>query len=46
MGCRRFVVDLSHLNAVSLAGRRILAAYAKDTEVPATSTFNYLQGMV
>ena len=46
MGCSRFVVDLAHLGAASPAGRQVLAAYARDAALPATSTFNYLQEMV
>ncbi len=46
MGCRRFVVDLAHLGAVSAEGRRVLAAFAQDAPLAGTSTFNYLQEMI
>ncbi len=46
MGCRRFVVDLAHLGAVSAEGRRVLAAYGQDAVLSGTSTFNYLQEMI
>jgi putative protease len=46
MGCRRFIVDLAHLGATSAESRRVLAAFAQDAPLPATSTFNYLQEMV
>jgi putative protease len=46
MGCRRFVVDLTHLGAASTEGRRVLAAYSQDAGLPEASTFNFLQEMV
>jgi putative protease len=46
MGCRRFVVDLSHLGASSAEGRRVLAACGQDAALSGTSTFNYLQEMI
>ena len=46
MGCRRFVVDLSHLGASSAEARRVLDACEQDVHLPGTSTFNYLQEMI
>ncbi|MDH3961653.1 MAG: U32 family peptidase, partial [Desulfuromonadales bacterium] len=46
MGCRRFVVDLSHLGASSAEARRVLAACEQDEPLPGTSNFNYLQEMI
>ncbi len=45
MGCRRFVVDLTHLGASSVEGRRVLTACEQDASLSGTSTFNYLQEM-
>ena len=46
MGCGRFVLDLAHVGAASVEGRRVLTAYGQDAPVPGTSTFNYLQEMI
>jgi len=46
LGCRRFIVDLSHFKAGSADVRRILDALRRDLEVSGTSTFNYLQEML
>jgi putative protease len=45
MGCRRFVVDLSHLASSPETNRRILQAFVQDEPRPGTSSFNYLQEM-
>jgi len=45
MGCGRFLVDLTHLGPFSPAGKKVLAALHRDTEVPGTSHFNYQLGM-
>jgi len=44
LGCRRFVVDLSHLSAAE--SRQVLTALRQDQAVAGTSSFNYLQEMV
>jgi putative protease len=46
MGCRRFVVDLSHLGLSAPASAEILAAFRRDASLPGTSTFNFMQEMV
>ncbi len=46
MGCGRFVIDLAHLGASSVEGRRVLTAYGQDSTLSGTSTFNYLQEMI
>ncbi len=46
LGCRRFVIDLSHMGAASAEARRVLAACAQDESLPGTSPFNYLQEMI
>jgi len=45
MGCRRFVVDLSHLGPFSGPGKRVLEALRKGGKLPGTSPFNYEMGM-
>ncbi|WP_020678342.1 peptidase U32 family protein [Geopsychrobacter electrodiphilus] len=44
-GCRQFVVDLSHLGALSKAGKDVLDAVRRRSDPPGTSKFNYRQGM-
>lgn len=46
LGCRRFIVDIAHLGPTSAEGRRVLNAAQKDTPIPETSSFNYLQEMI
>lgn len=46
LGCRRFVVDLSHLGASSAEVRRVLASCVQDVPLSGTSSFNYLQEML
>jgi putative protease len=46
MGCRRFVVDLTHLGVASVEARRVMAACSQDEALPETSAFNYLQEMI
>jgi putative protease len=46
LGCRRFIVDLSHFAACSADAFRILAAAQQNEEVSGASTFNYLQEMI
>jgi len=43
MGCRRFILDLSHSGPSSPRGRQVLAAWRRDEPLPDTSTFNYLK---
>jgi len=45
MGCREFVVDLSHCHVSSGKGRQVLVALAADHSLPGTFTFNYLRGL-
>ena len=46
MGCRRFIVDLSHLGASSADPGQVLSAFRRDMSLPETSSFNFLQEMV
>ncbi len=46
MGCRRFVVDLSHFGTNSTEARRVLMACGQDEPLSGTSKFNYLQEMI
>jgi putative protease len=46
MGCRRFVVDLSHLGISSAESGQVLSAFRRDMSLPETSSFNFLQEMV
>ncbi len=45
MGCRQFVVDLSHLGAASARGKEVLEAVRRRTDPSEISKFNYRQGM-
>ena len=44
MGCGSFIVDLSNLEKTEQ--ERVLSAYAGSRELPETSPFNFLQGLV
>lgn len=44
MGCGSFIIDLANLDKAEQ--ERVLAAYAGARELPETSTFNFLQGLV
>jgi putative protease len=44
MGCSSFILDLSCLD--KSGQERVLAAYAGSREIPETSTFNFIQGLV
>jgi putative protease len=44
MGCSSFVLDLAHLNRDEQ--ERVLAAFAAGREIPDTSPFNFLQGLL
>jgi len=44
-GCSRFLVELAHVGPFSPGGRQVLAAIARDQDLPGTSPFNYLLGM-
>ena len=46
MGCRRFIIDLSHLGLSSPACAEVLSAFRRNERLPKTSTFNFLQEMV
>ena len=46
MGCRHFVVDLSHLGVSSAETGQVLSAFRRDMSLPETSSFNFLQEMV
>ena len=45
LGCRNFVVDLSHLGAFSARGREVLDAWRRGIDPPGCSKFNYFKGM-
>jgi putative protease len=44
MGCSSFILDLSHCEKTEQ--EQVLAAYAAGRELPETSPFNFLQGLV
>jgi putative protease len=44
MGCSSFILDLSHCEKAEQ--EQVLAAYASGRELPDTSPFNFLQGLV
>jgi putative protease len=45
MGCRSFIVDLSHIGPFSPEGKKVLEALRRGQDVPGTSPFNYERGM-
>jgi putative protease len=45
MGCGSLVLDLNHLGPFSAAGKKVLDALRKGSEVPGTSVFNFEMGM-
>jgi len=44
MGCASFILDLANLEKNEQ--ERVLSAYAGGRELPETSPFNFLQGLV
>jgi hypothetical protein len=44
MGCASFILDLSNMEKNEQD--RVLAAYAGSREIPDTSPFNFIQGLV
>jgi putative protease len=44
-GCRRFVIDLSHLGAVSKDGKEVMEAVRRRVDPQGSSKFNYRQGI-
>lgn len=45
MGCRRFIIDLSHLGPFSPRGKQVLEAFRRGQGVAGTSPFNYEAGL-
>jgi len=45
MGCRRFVLDLTHCGPFSQKGKAVFDAFRTDRRIPGTSLFNYEGGM-
>lgn len=45
LGLERRLIDLSHLGPFSPAGKKVLDAYRRGSDVAGTSPFNFLQGM-
>lgn len=46
LGCRNFVIDLSHLGAFSARGREVLDAWRRGIDPPGSCQFNYVKGML
>ncbi|MEA3469937.1 MAG: DUF3656 domain-containing protein [Thermodesulfobacteriota bacterium] len=46
MGCCRFIVDLSGIGFLAVAGQEILDAYAADRALPGTMEFNFERGLI
>ncbi len=46
MGCCRFIVDLSGIGFLAVAGQEIFDAYAADRALPGTMEFNFERGLM
>ena len=46
MGCCRFIVDLSGIGFLAVAGQEIFEAYAADRALPGTMEFNFERGLI